>query len=150
MLNRMLKPAAHSINRRPHRLIANPSGLMLNPLAATIFFGLVLIIVSYSVLDQTGLMGRLGPFGPILPLLVIVWLLVGISQGVKRLKRRAARIRGPCLRAVGWCVGDECRSGRGRACALPDRGGPRSAGRDSFDERHAWASRLSRMKLPFV
>lgn len=66
---------------------------MINPLAATLFLGLVLIIVAYSVLDRTGAMTRLGPFGPILPLLVIVWLLVGIYQAVKRLKHRSARIR---------------------------------------------------------
>jgi hypothetical protein len=38
-------------------------------------------------------MTRWGRFGPVLPLVVIVWLMVGIYRGVKRLKRRAARIR---------------------------------------------------------
>jgi hypothetical protein len=93
MLNRMLNAAAHPSDRRPHSVTANPSGFMRNPLAAAIFFGLVLTIVTYSVLDQTGLMARLGFFGPILPLLIIVWLMVAIYMGVKRLKRRAARIR---------------------------------------------------------
>ncbi len=93
MLKRMLNAAPYPCDRRPHSVTANPSGFMLNPLAAAIFFGLVLIIVTYSVLDQTGLMARLGFFGPILPLLIIVWLMVAIYLGVKRLKRRAARIR---------------------------------------------------------
>ena len=65
----------------------------MNPVAATIFLGLVLIIVAYSALDLTGTITLMGPFGPVLPLLVIFWLMVGIYQGVKRLKRRSARIR---------------------------------------------------------
>jgi len=65
----------------------------MNPLAATLFFGLVLTIVVYSALDLTGTMTRMGRFGPVLPLIVIVWLMYGIYLGVKRLKRRAARIR---------------------------------------------------------
>ncbi len=65
----------------------------MNPVAATIFFGMVLTIMVYSVLDLTGAMTRLGRFGPILPLIVIVWLMYGIYRGIKRLKRRAARIR---------------------------------------------------------
>jgi len=75
------------------RRVFNADGFVVNPLAATIFFGLVLIIVTYSLLDGSGTMARLGPFGPLLPMLVIVWLLVGIYYGVKRLKRRAAKIR---------------------------------------------------------
>lgn len=73
--------------------IGNQRGFVVNPLAAAIFSGLVLIIVVYSALDRTGTLSQLGPFGPILPLLVILWLLVGIYYGVKRLKRRAARVR---------------------------------------------------------
>ncbi len=65
----------------------------MNPVAATIFFGMVLTIMVYSVLDLTGTMTRLGRFGPTLPLIVIVWLMYGIYRGIKRLKRRAARIR---------------------------------------------------------
>lgn len=66
---------------------------MVNPLAATIFLGMVLVIVVFSALELSGGMGRLGPFGPLLPLLIIFWVLVGIYQGVKRLKRRVARVR---------------------------------------------------------
>lgn len=66
---------------------------MVNPLAATIFFGMVLIVLVYSALEMTGGLTRLGPFGPLLPLLVIFWVLVGIYQGAKRLRRRAARVR---------------------------------------------------------
>lgn len=72
---------------------AKESGFIMNPVAATIFFGLVLIIVTYSALDLTGAMSRLGPFGPVLPLLVIAWVMYGVFRGVKRLKRRATRIR---------------------------------------------------------
>ena len=72
---------------------ANESGFIVNPVAATLFFGLVLIIAVYSALDLTGTMTKLGPFGPVLPLLIIFWLMVGVYKGVKRLKRRAARIR---------------------------------------------------------
>lgn len=66
---------------------------MVNPVAATIFSGLVLTIVAYSALDLTGTMSRLGSFGPVLPLIVIVWLMYGVYWGMKRLKRRAVRIR---------------------------------------------------------
>lgn len=86
-------PPPRPANRQARRVAANANGFLVNPLAATIFLGMVLIIVSYSVLDRTGAMTRLGPFGPVLPLLVIVWVLVGIYQAVKRLKRRSARIR---------------------------------------------------------
>lgn len=65
----------------------------MNPVAATLFFGLVLTIVVYSALDMTGTMTRMGRFGPVLPLIVIIWLMYGIYLGVKRLKRRSARIR---------------------------------------------------------
>lgn len=66
---------------------------MINPVAATIFLGLVLIIVIYSILAHTGIMARLGRFGPLLPMLIIAWLLAGIYLGVKRFKHRTARIR---------------------------------------------------------
>ena len=66
---------------------------MASPLAATIFFALVLTIVVYSALEQTDAMARLGRFGPLLPLLVIVWLAYGVYYLMKRLKRRATRIR---------------------------------------------------------
>ena len=86
------------LSTRPDRkqnrsVVDTESGFIVNPVAATIFFGLVLIIVVYSVLDLTGAMTQLGPFGPVLPLLIIFWLMVGIYMGVKRLKRRAVRIR---------------------------------------------------------
>jgi hypothetical protein len=79
------------------RFIGGENGFMLNPLAAAIFLGLVLVIVIYSILDRTEVMTRLGPLGPLLPLLVIVWLMVGIYLAVKRLKRHAAviRVKGP-------------------------------------------------------
>ncbi|MBC2711240.1 MAG: hypothetical protein HGJ94_09665 [Desulfosarcina sp.] len=79
--------------RRADWLPAGENGFIVNPVAATVFFGLVLIIVIYSALDLTGTMTQLGPFGPVLPLLIIVWLMYGIYRGVKRVKGRAARIR---------------------------------------------------------
>jgi len=89
-----LIPTTLALHARQALLRAgNQRGFVVNPLAATIFSGLVLIIVVYSVLDRTGALSQLGPFGPILPLLIILWLLVGIYYGVKRLKRRAARVR---------------------------------------------------------
>jgi hypothetical protein len=86
-------PSTRPDHQRYRSIAANQSGFIVNPVAATLFFGLVLTIVVYSVLDLTGTMTRMGRFGPVLPLLVIVWLMVGIYLGVKRLKRRAARIR---------------------------------------------------------
>lgn len=89
----MCAPSALPTSRSCRRIPFDAGGFVVNPLAATIFFGLVLIIVTYSFLDRGGAMTRLGPFGPLLPMVVIVWLLVGIYYGVKRLKRRAAKIR---------------------------------------------------------
>lgn len=75
------------------RLTVNENGFAVNPVAATIFLGLVLIVITYSALDLSGTLHRLGPYGPLLPMLVIAWLLVGIYFVAKRLKRRSARIR---------------------------------------------------------
>ncbi|MCB2147919.1 MAG: hypothetical protein KQI81_15690 [Deltaproteobacteria bacterium] len=86
-------PSTRPDRRRNRSAAANESGFIVNPVAATIFFGLVLIIVVYSALDLTGAMTQWGPFGPVLPLLIIFWLMVGVYMGVKRLKRRAVRIR---------------------------------------------------------
>jgi transposase len=75
------------------RLTVNENGFVVNPVAATIFLGLVLIVITYSALDLSGALHRLGPYGPLLPMLVIAWLLVGIYFLAKRLKKRSARIR---------------------------------------------------------
>ncbi|BBO80515.1 hypothetical protein DSCO28_10810 [Desulfosarcina ovata subsp. sediminis] len=83
--------------------LANENGSAVNPVAAALFCGLVLIIVVYTTLDRTGLMVRLGRFGPVLPLLIIAWLMYGIYRGFRLLKQRSARIRikGPLyLRAL--------------------------------------------------
>jgi hypothetical protein len=83
------------------------AGFIANPVATTIFLGLVLIILVYSALELTGTMNRLGRFGPILPLLIILWLMYGIYRGLKRLKRHTARIRpkGPLFMRT---LMDEC------------------------------------------
>ena len=86
-------PSTRPDDKRNCGVALNDRGFIMNPVAATIFLGLVLIIVVYSALDLSGTMTRLGRFGPVLPLIVIVWLMYGIFRGVKRLKRRAARIR---------------------------------------------------------
>ncbi|MFO7713575.1 hypothetical protein [Desulfosarcina sp.] len=80
--------------KKPSRgLHANAAGFIVNPAAASLFFGLVLTIVVYSALDLSGAMNHLGSYGPLLPLLVIVWLMAGAYIGMKRFKRRATRIR---------------------------------------------------------
>jgi hypothetical protein len=86
-------PSIRPEHRRKNGFSANENGFVVNPLAATLFFGIVLIVVVYSALDLTGTITRMGRFGPVLPLIVIVWLMYGIYVGVKRLKRRAAKIR---------------------------------------------------------
>ena len=72
---------------------AGENGFIVNPLAATLFLGVVLIILVYTLLDRSGAMAKMGYFGPVLPMLIILWLMVGIYQGVKWLKRRTTRIR---------------------------------------------------------
>ena len=43
------------------RLTANENGFAVNPVAATIFLALVLIVITYSALDLSGSLHRLGP-----------------------------------------------------------------------------------------
>jgi hypothetical protein len=88
-----LMPSTRPDRKQNRSVIANKRGFIVNPVAAAIFLGLVLIIVVYSTLDLTGTLTTLGPFGPVLPLLIIFWLMIGVYMGVKRLKRRAVRIR---------------------------------------------------------
>jgi hypothetical protein len=94
MKTKVQSPCRPSDGPLPWRAaISGQAGFIANPVAATIFLGLVLVIIVYSALESTGTMTRLGRFGPVLPLLIIVWLMYGIYRGLKRLKRRAARIR---------------------------------------------------------
>ncbi len=90
---RVPMPSIRPDPKRSRRVVVNESGFIVNPVAATIFFGLVLTIMVYSALDLTGTMTRLGRVGQVLPLIGIVGLMVGVYKGVKRLKRRAVRIR---------------------------------------------------------
>jgi len=83
--------------KRSARFATDDNGFIVNPLAATLFLGVVLIILVYTVLDQSGAMAKMGYFGPVLPMLIILWLMVGIYQGVKWLRRRtpSIRVKGP-------------------------------------------------------
>lgn len=67
--------------------------MLLNPAAVTIFIGMIVTVVVYSALDLTGFMNKLGQFGPVLPLILILFLMVGVYLGFKQLKRRSPRIR---------------------------------------------------------
>lgn len=93
----MLRAIPPGGRRRPQTGSPAENGFIVNPLAATLFLGVVLIILVYTVLDRSGAMAKMGYFGPVLPMLIILWLMVGIYQGVKWLKRRTThiRIKGP-------------------------------------------------------
>ena len=82
-------------------------GFIPNPVAATLFLGLVLIILVYSFLEHSGTLNQLGRFGPVLPLLIILWMMYGIYRGLKWLKRHSARVRpkGPLFMRA---LMDEC------------------------------------------
>jgi hypothetical protein len=92
-LTDMLRAIPPGGRRRPQAGSPAENGFVVNPLAATLFLGVVLIILVYTVLDRSGAMAKMGYFGPVLPMLIILWLMVGIYQGVKWLKRRTTRIR---------------------------------------------------------
>ena len=49
-------PSTRPYRKRNLRMSVNESGFIVNPMAATIFFGLILTIVVYSALDITGTM----------------------------------------------------------------------------------------------
>ena len=49
-------PSTRPDRKRNLRMSVNESGFIVNPMAATIFFGLILTIVVYSALDITGTM----------------------------------------------------------------------------------------------
>jgi hypothetical protein len=68
-----------------------------NPVAAALFSGLVLVVLIYSTLDRTGLTNRWGVWGVLLPLPVIGGLMYGIFLGVKWLRhhRSGIRAKGP-------------------------------------------------------
>ena len=89
----MLRAIPPGGRRRPQTGSPAENGFIVNPLAATLFLGVVLIILVYTVLDRSGALAKMGYFGPVLPMLIILWLMVGIYQGVKWLKRRTTRIR---------------------------------------------------------
>lgn len=88
-------------------VFSSQGGFIPNPMATTIFLGLVLVILVYSALEQSGTIHRLGRFGPVLPLLIILWLLYGIYRGLKWFKRHSARVRpkGPLFMRA---LMDEC------------------------------------------
>ena len=65
----------------------------MNPVAATIFFGLVLIVVVYSALDIAGTLSQMGLLGLIMPLPIIMLMMFGVYRIVKQLERRPRRVR---------------------------------------------------------
>lgn len=73
--------------------LSSQAGFIPNPVAATIFLGLILIIIVYSAIEQSGTLNHLGRFGPVLPLLIILWLMYGIYRGLNLMKRHMARVR---------------------------------------------------------
>ncbi len=91
---------------------ASQAGFIPNPVAATIFVGMVLIILVYSALERSGTLYHLGRFGPVLPLFIILWLMYGIYRGLKWLKRHVASIqpKGPLfLRSLmDQCLDQTC------------------------------------------
>jgi hypothetical protein len=64
-----------------------------NPVAAALFSGLILIVLIYSTLDLTGLTSRWGAWGAVLPLPVIGGLMYCIFLGMKGLRRHRTVIR---------------------------------------------------------
>lgn len=79
------------------RLRTDPQGFAASPAAAALFVGLVLILVVYSVMEHTGMMGQMGNAGRVLPLLVIAGAGIGVYKWLVWLKTRSRRmhLQGP-------------------------------------------------------
>ena len=60
-------------------------------MGVTIFAGLVMLVVAFSILAQYGLLARIGPGGISLAVLLILVLMTGVHQGLRRNKSRRFR-----------------------------------------------------------
>ena len=60
-------------------------------MGVTIFAGLVMLVVAFSILAQYGLLARIGPGGISLAVLLILVLMAGVHQGLRRNKSRRFR-----------------------------------------------------------
>ena len=60
-------------------------------LGVTVFAGLCMLVVFFSVLAQFGLLARIGPGGISLAVLLILLLMAGVYQGLRRIKFRRFR-----------------------------------------------------------
>ncbi len=61
-------------------------------MGATIFTGLVMLVVAFSILAQCGLLARIGPVGISLAVVLILVLMAGVHQGLRRIKSRRFRL----------------------------------------------------------
>lgn len=78
---------------QPKRLFADQSGIVPNPVAATLFLGLILIVLIYSAIEQSGAFARMGSFRLVLPFIVVLGLMVGIYKALNWLKHHTAHVR---------------------------------------------------------
>ncbi len=63
-------------------------------MGVTIFAGLVMLVVAFSILAQYGLLARIGPGGISLVVLLILVLMAGVHQGLRLIKSRRFRTGG--------------------------------------------------------
>ena len=63
-------------------------------MGVTIFAGLAMLVVAFSILAQYGLLARIGPSGISLAVLLILVLMAGVHQGLRRIKSRRFRTGG--------------------------------------------------------
>ena len=81
-------------------------------MGVTIFAGLVMLVVAFSILAQYGLLARIGPGGISLAVLLILVLMAGVHQGLRHIKSRRFRtgVRDPLfMRAfMQSCYDSDC------------------------------------------
>ncbi|MGD9249668.1 MAG: hypothetical protein PVG19_00495 [Desulfobacterales bacterium] len=63
-------------------------------MGVTIFAGLAMLVVAFSIMAQYGLLARIGPSGISLAVLLILVLMAGVHQGLRRIKSRRFRTGG--------------------------------------------------------
>ena len=81
-------------------------------MGATIFTGLVMLVVAFSILAQYGPLTRIGPVGISLAVVLILVLLAGVHNGLRRIKFRRFRtgVKDPLfMRAfMQSCYAEDC------------------------------------------